>query len=58
LDLPSPPFPFFLKGGFESLGGFSFLGHNFRFNLEKTYSYELSRRKIMINLGSWEKERE
>jgi hypothetical protein len=56
LDLPSPPFPFSLKGGLRSLGGLSFLGHNSQFNIEKTYSYELLRRKRMINLGSWEKE--
>jgi hypothetical protein len=53
-----PPFSFFLKGGLGSLGIFSFLGHNFQFNLEKTCSYELLRKKRMINLGSWEKERE
>jgi hypothetical protein len=58
LDLPSPPFPFSLKGGLRSLGGLSFLGHNFQFNLEKTCSYELLRRKRMINFGSWEKEGE
>jgi hypothetical protein len=55
-DLPSPPFPFFLKGGFESLGALSFLGHNFQFNLEKICSYELLRKKRTINLDSWEKE--
>jgi hypothetical protein len=54
----SPPFLFSLKGGLKSLGGLSFLRHNFQFNLEKTCSYELLRRKRMINLGSWEKEGE
>jgi hypothetical protein len=58
LDLPSPPFPFFLKGIFRSLGSVYFLGHNFQFNLEKTCSYELLKRKRMINLGSGEKEGE
>jgi hypothetical protein len=58
LDLPSPPFPFSLKGGLGSLRALSFLEHNFQFNIEKTYSYELLRRKGMINLSSWEKEGE
>jgi hypothetical protein len=34
LDLPSPPFSFSLKGELKSLGGLSFPGHNFQFNLE------------------------
>jgi hypothetical protein len=34
LNLPSPPFFFFSKGGFRSWGTLSFLGHNFQFNLE------------------------
>jgi hypothetical protein len=58
LDLLSPPFSFSLKGGLGSLGAFFFLSNNFQFNLEKTYSYELLKRKRMINLGSWEKEGE
>jgi hypothetical protein len=41
LDLPSLPFSFSLKGGLGSLRVFSFFGHNFQFNLEKTCSYEL-----------------
>jgi hypothetical protein len=38
LDLPSSPFSFSLKGEFRSLGAFSFLGHNFQFNLEYLFS--------------------
>ncbi len=34
LDLPSPPFSFFIKGGLGSLGALSFPGHNFQFNFE------------------------
>jgi hypothetical protein len=41
LDLPSPPFSFFLKGKLGSLGALSFPGHNFQFNLENTCSHKL-----------------
>jgi hypothetical protein len=34
LDVPSLPFSFSLEGGLGSLEAFSFLRHNFEFNLE------------------------
>jgi hypothetical protein len=41
LYLPSPSFPFFLKGGVGSLGVLSFPRHNFQFNLENSCSHKL-----------------
>jgi hypothetical protein len=58
LDLPSPPFSFSLKGEFGSLGVFSFLGHNFQFNLESTCSHKLFEEEENDRLGCWEKEGE
>jgi hypothetical protein len=40
LDMPSPSFAFFLKGGLGSLELFFFPGHNFQFNLENTCSHK------------------
>jgi hypothetical protein len=57
LDLPSPPFSFFLKGTLGPWGFFSFLGHNFQFNLEYLFGKSFLRRNIMISLGEREKER-